>query len=102
MAARQMKWAHRLRRKIMRELGPECAGYKKECGATEKLELDCIKPVGNGHGKWSYDTRIRFYRDQLKQDNLQVLCNKCHEKKSAHERRKNANHPELPYDNEPF
>lgn len=98
MGARQMLWARKLRRKIMRELEYECTF----CKATRHLQFDCKEPVGNSHGKWSYDTRIRFYREQLKEGNLQVLCSKCHDKKSAKERRKK--HPEFHFDddNTPF
>jgi 5-methylcytosine-specific restriction endonuclease McrA len=95
MGARQRDWARKLRRKIFRELGYECA----KCGKTRFLELDCKKPAGNGHGKWPYDTRMRFYREMLKEGNLQVLCNKCHEKKSSLERRKKQKKGN---DNEPF
>jgi len=95
-----MTWARKLRRKIFRELGYECA----ICGKTRNLELDCKKPVGNSHGRWSYDTRIRFYRTMLKENNLQVLCAKCHNTKSTREQRRIVNHPELRFDddNTPF
>jgi hypothetical protein len=104
VAKKQMDWARRLRRKIMRELGDVCNGYNKKCNVVRKLQFDCIKPVGNSHGKWSYDTRVRFYREQHKLNNLQILCSRCHERKSAEERKHNANHPEFNYDddNTPF
>ncbi len=101
MAARQMEWGRRKRAEIMAALGNVCAGFGRKCRNTKHLELDCIKPVGNMHAKWGYDTRVRFYIKQFKAGNLQILCNKCHERKSTKEQRDQGN-MELDLDNEPF
>ncbi len=80
MGKRQMAWARRERDRLLTVLGDKC----KECGKTRKLEFDCIEPnVNNRHWRqMSWDTRMRFYRDQHAQGNLQILCYKCHRKKT--------------------
>ncbi len=53
-------------------------GHKcRRCPATERLELDHIKPVSQGGG--------------ATEDNLQVLCVSCNRKKRAEQLRSNAN-----------
>jgi len=101
VGAHQREWARRKRVEIFKALDTVCVGYKKKCGRTKHLQLDCIIPANNGHGKWSYDTRVRFYLEQLKKGNLQVLCSKCHEHKSRDEQIANGNMT-LNFDNEPF
>jgi hypothetical protein len=93
MGARQMRWARNKREEIRQALGNVCAGYKKRCKVKHNLQFDCITPVPNGHGQWSYDTRTRFYITQLAIDNLQLLCPRCHEAKSGNERM--TKHPDL-------
>ncbi|MEV6419048.1 HNH endonuclease signature motif containing protein [Streptomyces sp. NPDC051662] len=44
------------------------------CGACERLEVDHILPIAKG-GTWALD-------------NAQTLCRRCHEEKTARDRRK--------------
>lgn len=53
------------------------------CKAKEDLEFDVIIPVGENshHRKMSWDQRIRFYRKQRENNNLQLLCATCNGRK---------------------
>lgn len=83
MGARQREWARKTRDKIFETLGRVCAA----CGETEgNMEFDCIKPMGPHHSKqmeWSW--RMSFYRQQLREGNLQILCERCNGTKRATE-----------------
>lgn len=79
MSRRQLLWANKARAKLIERLGGAC----KVCGATEKLEFDCMKPCGDEHHRLKSDSRMKFYKEQWTTGNLQVLCTKCHTKKSA-------------------
>jgi hypothetical protein len=88
MGLRQREWARKQRLKLCRLLGLQC----KQCSSRDyrKLEFDCIKPIGDNHGKKEWSWRISIYRQQHKNNNLQLLCDKCHNKKTAKE---NSNTP---------
>jgi 5-methylcytosine-specific restriction endonuclease McrA len=73
MGARQREWARLWRARLIRILGAKCAC----CGAVEKLELDCIRPVRNAHARYEASTRVSFYRRQWSVGNLQILCSSC-------------------------
>lgn len=84
MGARQRDWARRTRLKLRRLLGLVC----KHCGNKDyrKLEFDVIKLCGNDHHRrmdWSW--RMSFYRRMFAEGNLQLLCSKCHGKKTYEE-----------------
>jgi len=83
MAKYQKEWAKRQRKLLLWFLGEEC----KWCGAKTGLEFDCIKPRGDEHHKFDTSARMCFYRKQLLQFNLQILCESCHCKKTSQEQR---------------
>lgn len=78
MSKRQKEWARRARRRILDTLGNRCAN----CGETENLELDCIRPKGDTHHGFSFDQRTSFYRKQMRNGNIQILCAECNALKS--------------------
>lgn len=53
------------------------------CGASEPLELDCIRPQGHRHHSSGVASRASFYMRQMRAGNLQLLCSTCHAKKTA-------------------
>lgn len=71
-------WARNARFRLVFALGGCCA----ECGATKELEFDCIEPQGHHHHAIGYVHRTVFYRRQHKEGNLQLLCYRCHKKKT--------------------
>lgn len=73
MSKRQKEWARNARLRLVIALGGRCVA----CGATEKLELDCIIPRGHSHHGMASDQRVTFYRRQASVGNLQVLCTRC-------------------------
>jgi 5-methylcytosine-specific restriction endonuclease McrA len=79
MAKRQVRWAKAQMVRIRTILGGRCA----ECGEAQRLELDCIIPQGHKHHAAGLISRVCFYRKQMRFGNLQVLCSKCHSKKTA-------------------
>lgn len=91
MSREHKAWARRARRKLLDFLGGACV----DCGVTENLEFDCIRPVGNKHGRKDTSARMCFYHGQFYRDNLQILCNECHTKKSRREAMKKAKAFEL-------
>lgn len=97
MGKRQRDWARRLRVQIRKDLGNKCA----HCGATEELEFDCISPKGDEHHKMEQSARVSFYRVQYALGNLQLLCEKCHKKKTSFEQTQYFQEPETD-DNQPF
>lgn len=78
----QKEWARAKRRELLAILGACC----KACGRTVRLEFDCIDPKGDEHHRKDTSTRMCFYRKQHRLGNIQVLCKKCHNKKSLGER----------------
>ncbi|MCK5023289.1 MAG: HNH endonuclease [Candidatus Aenigmarchaeota archaeon] len=68
-------WAE-LRAKILKERGANCEKCNKDCSAdTHELELDHITALVNGGDMWD-------------ESNLQLLCNRCHRKKTTLDLRK--------------
>jgi hypothetical protein len=54
----------------------------RQCGTTENVELDCVKPCPNTHDNLSSCSRTGFYWRQFQKNNLQPLCRTCNAKKS--------------------
>ena len=81
MARRQIEWAHRERERLLWLFGNKC----RFCGATEDLQFDCIRPMGDAHHRKNANGRMLFYRKQFKAGNLQVLCGKCNAEKGGRE-----------------
>jgi 5-methylcytosine-specific restriction endonuclease McrA len=81
MAKRQKRWARQERQRLRVRLGTRCA----VCGTTASVEFDCILPQGHEHHRMDAATRTLFYRRQVSAGNLQLLCEKCHAKKTANE-----------------
>jgi hypothetical protein len=79
MGLRQRDWARKERERIIKALGGCC----RVCGSTMFLELDCIKPTGDGHHRIEWSWRVSFYRRQLAIGNCQCLCQRCNAKKGA-------------------
>ena len=86
MAQRQREWAMKAAETLRGELGACCV----KCGDPSELEFDCIRPMGDRHHKMEWSWRLSFYRAQAKAGNLQLLCERCHNKKSSLE------HPNFP------
>lgn len=77
MALRQREWAERETLRLRVILGNKCAN----CGSTRELEFDCILPKGHKHHKIEWSWRLSFYRRELKNGNLQLLCTVCNSSK---------------------
>ena len=81
MGKRQKEWARGERQRMMGVLGGVCV----ICGATEGLEFDCIRPMGDRHHRYDTSQRMCFYRRQYAEGNLQLLCGSCNGRKGASE-----------------
>jgi len=80
--SKQVKnWARKERARLIALYGGKC----NLCASNENLEFDCIEPQGHSHHKKDTSSRMCFYRKMHFLGNLQVLCSKCHNKKSANE-----------------
>lgn len=79
MGIRQRRWARDKRVELELYLGSVC----KCCGIDRNLEFDCIVPQGSEHHRIEWSWRISFYNRQYKERNLQLLCAKCHQRKTA-------------------
>ena len=85
VGARQRDWAHRARAALVAQLGGKCV----QCGTsgTKKnpVEIDCRTPKGDRHHRIEQSSRISFYRAQMREENLQLLCKRHHGQKSQKE-----------------
>mgnify|MGYP003446500535 CR=1 FL=1 len=89
MALRQRIWAWQQTIKLRHLLGNKCNKCKRK---RKDMQFDCIESRGDyHHNKMEWSWRISFYRKQLKEGNLQLLCSWCHGRKSRAE-----------LDNQPF
>jgi 5-methylcytosine-specific restriction endonuclease McrA len=61
---------------LLENLGHSCS----VCGSTEKLEFDHINPSYKNSRQSFLSMGLETIRSQL--DNIQVLCQECHKKKS--------------------
>jgi hypothetical protein len=59
-------------------LGGRCACCKTE----ENLTFDCIVPRGSAHHRGNAEARILFYRRQMLDGNVQLLCQSCNSLKA--------------------
>jgi len=85
MAKRQKVWAQKARAALRETLGGVCAS----CPQRDGLEFDCIEPRGDAHHRMDTSARVCFYRKQHREGNLQMLCPRCHAKKTAADIEKN-------------
>ena len=69
----------RLRDEIFAMLDGKCA----VCGVIDHLQIDIIDGVTDGHHEMSYGDRLRWYLKQAGRDNAQLLCQTCHNRKTA-------------------
>jgi 5-methylcytosine-specific restriction endonuclease McrA len=81
MGARQKAWARNQTELLRQKLGGKCA----ICGTSEKLQFDCIVPMGHKHHRIEYSARLSFYRGQYANGNLQLLCERHNSLKGAAE-----------------
>ncbi len=83
MSKRQKIWARAARARLIAALGGRCAA----CGLDTCLEFDCRSPKGDKHHRMDTSSRMSFYNEQHKTGNLQLLCERCHNRKTAEEGR---------------
>ena len=79
--ARWSRVAASIREDLLLRLGGCCA----TCGGTRKLTFDHIRPIGWDPSKKSWHMRMCEYRRAASEGNLQILCEKCHGKKSCND-----------------
>lgn len=72
--SRQNKYFHREKGIIMDTLGGVCS----ECQTDEYLEIHHIKGADLSKNRPGAE-RIRDWKEQLKKDNLLLLCQDCHD-----------------------
>lgn len=77
MGLLQRRWARRTTLKLRAELGGRCA----YCGQRTTLQFDCKFPVGDYHHRMEWSWRVSFYREQQRNGNLQLLCERCNARK---------------------
>lgn len=95
MSTRQITWARRTKTTLRHKLGNACTW----CGKTSKingivLQFDLIDSSDDTHHAIGYSHRMSFYRQAHARNNLQLLCESCHNKKSR--AALNAEHAPLP------
>ena len=78
MSRRVKIWGRKTLAALRATLGDACVA----CGTSEDLEFDCIVPQGHHHHTLSTDGRATFYRRQVANANLQLLCRDCHRLKT--------------------
>lgn len=78
LMSRHSLYIAKRRAELVRFLGGACVN----CGETENLHCDCIKPQGHDHHRCGPYSRLKFYLSQLAVGNLQLLCERCHELKT--------------------
>jgi hypothetical protein len=73
MGRAEQEWATRNRRELLELFG----NVRAHCGTDENLDFDCVPPRGHKHHRGDASQRMCFYRRQLLEGNLQVLCMAC-------------------------
>ena len=89
MSKRVKRRARERRIELMMVLGYACV----KCGAEDDLEFDCIEPQGDHHHRMDTSHRMCFYWRQYRAGNLQILCSKCHNIKTADDLEKQEQQP---------
>ena len=72
------RWAARQRDRLIEQLGGRC----RKCNGARKLTFDHINPIGWDPSVKSWHMRMREYVRAHEAGNLQILCVRCHGKKS--------------------
>ena len=81
MSKRQKEWAKEARARLMNKLGGVCI----ICQTNENLTFDCIEPKGDRHHRMDSSSRMSFYHGEHKLGNLQILCERCNNRKAINE-----------------
>jgi hypothetical protein len=79
---RHRKWAVHTLKTLKRLLGSRCAWCSRDARKAGSLEFDCIAPMGDEHHRFETNRRATFYRRMFRQANLQLLCVRCHKRKT--------------------
>jgi hypothetical protein len=64
---------------MVAQLGGKCC----DCGATDNLEFDCLRPMGRRHHGMDTSARMCFYRKQFRAGNIKLRCSRCNSLKGA-------------------
>jgi hypothetical protein len=76
--------AAKARAELVQALGGRC----RSCGEIEDLQFDCISPRGPAHKLMPWPARIRWYWQEHLRGNIQLLCPRCHVRKTCFENQK--------------
>lgn len=79
MGARQNAWGKRAIAAVREVLGGRCM----TCRSITDLELHCIERRYSRHHFSGASSRASFYRRELAQGNLALLCRSCHRSVTA-------------------
>ena len=72
------EWARRIRDELLTSLGGRC----RKCNGARCLTFDHVSPIGWAPETKSWSQRMVEYRRAHQAGNLQILCVRCHGKKS--------------------
>jgi hypothetical protein len=75
------RYSRELKARLIAQLGGQCA----RCSAHEHLQFDCVRSQGGAHHEMQWRDRLRFYEREISRGNVQLLCPKCHVKKTLDE-----------------
>jgi len=73
-----VRWARKVRDELRVRLGGKCV----KCRGWYRLTFDHINPVGWHASSFSWSQRMAEYKRAADEGNLQLLCIRCHGKKS--------------------
>lgn len=79
---RHRRWANLVLRRLRHDLGQMCGWCWRSARAAGGLEFDCIAPEGDEHHRWETNRRAVFYRRLYRRGGLQLLCPRCHRRKT--------------------
>jgi 5-methylcytosine-specific restriction endonuclease McrA len=83
MGLRQRVWCRKQRVILQELLGAECLKCHTIGTKKNPLEFDCKIPRGDKHHRMEWSQRMSFYRKEYRDNNLQLLCRKCHRNKTT-------------------